>query len=112
MCPNRAHFQFHQFSKKRVEKILEDPDFRNRDRILRRDTCDYEKNIKYPGRFVSLTCRCLLDGLISRGTFAKYLDIDRDDIDDKLAEFGFFEDNYKKIKDGIKELNHEKIAFA
>jgi hypothetical protein len=38
-----------------------------------------------------------MDGKISRGIFAEYLEIDRADVDDYLAEMGFAEENYEKI---------------
>jgi len=39
----------------------------------------------------------LMEGKISRGTFAEYLEIDRAEVDDYLAEAGFVEENYEKI---------------
>jgi len=38
-----------------------------------------------------------MEGKISRGTFAEYLEIDRAQIDDYLDEVGFVEGNYAKI---------------
>jgi hypothetical protein len=38
-----------------------------------------------------------MEGKISRGTFAEYLEIDRAEIDDYLVEAGFMEQNYEKI---------------
>ena len=38
-----------------------------------------------------------MDGKISRGTFAEYLEIDRTQIDDYLEGVGFVEGNYAKI---------------
>jgi len=38
-----------------------------------------------------------MEGKISRGTFAEYLEIDRAEIDDYLDEVGFAEGNYAKI---------------
>ena len=80
-----------------VQKILADPHFRDLDRTLRRDLYEEYKPSKFPTRFISLACRCLMDGKISRGIFAEYLEIDRADIDDYLAEMGFAEENYEKI---------------
>jgi len=45
----------------------------------------------------ALCCRCLIEGKISRGVFASYLDIDRADIDSYLNKFGFREKNYEEI---------------
>jgi hypothetical protein len=52
---------------------------------------------KYPERYVSLCCRCFIEGKISRGVFASCLDIDRADIDSYLNKFGFRENNYEEI---------------
>ena len=38
-----------------------------------------------------------MEGKISRGTFAEYLEIDRTEIDDYLENAGFVEENYAKI---------------
>jgi len=38
-----------------------------------------------------------MEGKISRGTFAEYLEIDRAEIDDYVDEVGFIEENYAKI---------------
>jgi len=80
-----------------VQKILADPHFRDLDRTLRRGLHEQYKPSKFPARFISLACRCLMDGKISRGIFAEYLEIDPADIDDYLAEMGFAEENYEKI---------------
>ena len=52
---------------------------------------------KYPEKYVSLCCRCLIEGKITRGVFASYLDIDRADIDSYLNKFGFRENNCEEI---------------
>jgi hypothetical protein len=51
----------------------------------------------YPERYVSLCCRCLIEGKISRGVFSTYLEIDRSDIDSYLDNFGFRENNREEI---------------
>jgi len=38
-----------------------------------------------------------MEGKISRGVFAEYLEIDRSEIDDYLATVGFGEESYAKI---------------
>jgi hypothetical protein len=38
-----------------------------------------------------------MDGKISRGLFANYLEIDRAEIDGFLAKYGYMENNYEKI---------------
>ena len=83
--------------KPRVQKILDNPKFRDLDRSMRRKLYKGDRPSKFPSRFISLACRCLMEGKISRGTFAEYLEIDRAEIDDYLDEVGFVEDNYAKI---------------
>jgi len=83
--------------KSRVQKILDNPKFHNMDRSMRRKLYKGDRPSKFPSRFISLACRCLMEGKISRGTFAEYLEIDRAEIDDYLDEVGFAEGNYAKI---------------
>ncbi|MFO7665093.1 MAG: helix-turn-helix domain-containing protein [Desulfobacterales bacterium] len=78
-------------------KVLETPNFRDLDRDMRQGLSGKEKTSKFPSRFISLACRCLMEGKISRGTFAAYLEIDRTEIDDYLTAAGFGEENYAKI---------------
>jgi Zn-dependent peptidase ImmA (M78 family)/DNA-binding XRE family transcriptional regulator len=86
-----------RLKKSQVRKILDDPDFRDVDRIRRRNLYREEKASKFPSRFLSLACRCLMESKISRGTFAEYLEIDRSEVDDYLVEAGFVEETYEKI---------------
>jgi len=86
-----------RLKKSQVQKILGDPDFRDVDRTRRRSLYSEGKPSKFPSRFISLACRCLLEGKISRGTFSEYLEIDRAEIDEYLVEAGFMEHNYEKI---------------
>ena len=83
--------------KSQAQKILDDSGFRDVDRTRRRSLYSEDKPSKFPSRFISLACRCLLEGKISRGTFAKYLEIDRAEIDEYLNAAGFVEGNYAKI---------------
>ncbi|MEA3223993.1 MAG: hypothetical protein U9P49_12635 [Thermodesulfobacteriota bacterium] len=76
---------------------MADPVFCDVDRTLRRSLYSGGKPSKFPSRFISLACRCLLEGKISRGVFAEYTEIDRVDIDEYLVEAGFMEQNYEKI---------------
>jgi Zn-dependent peptidase ImmA (M78 family)/transcriptional regulator with XRE-family HTH domain len=80
-----------------VDQTLGDSRFRGIDRELRKGL--YFENIppKYPERYISIACRCLLEGIVSRGMFAKYLDIDRAHVDCFLEEHGFLDKNYEKI---------------
>lgn len=83
--------------KSQVDKILVDPAFRNLDRNQRRGLYAEQKPEKFPQRFISLACRCLMEGKISRGIFAEYMEIDRSEIDDYLSDAGYAVKNYEKI---------------
>lgn len=83
--------------KETVDKLLKDPAFRETDRQLRRGLYSTSKSGKYPERYISLAFRCLMEGKISRGTFASYLDIDRSEVDEYLSEVGFMEEYYDEI---------------
>jgi transcriptional regulator with XRE-family HTH domain len=83
--------------KSQAQKVLDNPEFRDLDRNIRRRLYSKDRPAKFPSRFISLACRCLMEGKISRGTFAGYLEIDRAEIDDYLEDVGFVEGNYAKI---------------
>ena len=86
------------FTKKEaVEELLRDSMFRKTDRQLRRGLYYTNQPDKFPERYISLAFRCLMEGKISRGTFADYLEIDRSEIDDFLSQAGFMEEYYDKI---------------
>ena len=86
-----------KLKKSQARKILDDSSFRDLDRTLRRELHEEYKTSRLPARYISLACRCLVEGKISRGTFAEYLEINRADVDEYLAEAGFVEENYEKI---------------
>jgi len=86
-----------KLKKPQAQKILDDSSFRDLDRTLRRELHEEYKTSRLPARYISLACRCLVEGKISRGTFAEYLEINRADVDDCLVEMGFAEENYEKI---------------
>jgi len=86
-----------KIKKSQVEKILSDSEFRNLDRDLRRGLYVEQQPEKFPHRYVSLACRCLMEGKISRGLFAEYLEINRSEIDDYLSATGYAVKNYEKI---------------
>ena len=83
--------------KQKVEEFLNEPQLRKVDRLMRRDLYYKTAPPKFPARYVSLACRCLIEGKISRGTFSGCLEIDRADVDHFLEERGFLEKNYEKI---------------
>jgi len=83
--------------KKDVEAHLADPAVRELDHTLRQEKQGDETPPQYPPRYVSLACRCLMDGVISRGVFAQYLGLERHEIDSFLAAKGFVEGHYEKI---------------
>ncbi|RPI52717.1 MAG: ImmA/IrrE family metallo-endopeptidase, partial [Deltaproteobacteria bacterium] len=78
-------------------KALDNPNFRDLDRNMRQMLHEKDGPSRFPSRFISLACRCLMEGKISRGVFAEYLEIDRSEIDDYLAAVGFGEASYAKI---------------
>jgi Zn-dependent peptidase ImmA (M78 family)/transcriptional regulator with XRE-family HTH domain len=83
--------------KSQAQKVLDNPEFRDLDHNMRRKLYNKDRPSKFPSRFISLACRCLMEGKISRGSFAEYLEIDRAEIDDYLEAVGFVEGNYAKI---------------
>jgi Zn-dependent peptidase ImmA (M78 family)/transcriptional regulator with XRE-family HTH domain len=83
--------------KSRAQKVLDNQKFRDLDHNMRRGLYNIDRPSKFPSRFISLACRCLMEGKISRGTFAVYLEIGRAEIDDYLDAAGFVEGNYAKI---------------
>ena len=83
--------------KVQAQKVLDNPEFRDLDHNMRRKLYNKDRPSKFPSRFISLACRCLMEGKISRGSFAEYLEIDRAEIDDYLEAVGFVEGNYAKI---------------
>jgi len=83
--------------KSQAQKVLDNPEFRDLDHNMRRKLYNKDRPSKFPSRFISLACRCLMEGKILRGSFAKYLEIDRAEIDDYLEAVGFVEGNYAKI---------------
>ena len=86
-----------ELKKSQVQRVLDNPKFRYLDRDVRRSLYSKDSPSRFPSRFISLACRCLMEGKISRGTFAQYLEIDRAEIDDYLEAAGFVEGNYAKI---------------
>jgi Zn-dependent peptidase ImmA (M78 family)/transcriptional regulator with XRE-family HTH domain len=86
-----------KLKKGQVEKILVNPEFRDLDHDLRRGLYGEHQPNKFPQRYISLACRCLMDGKISRGLFAEYMEIDRSEIDDYLSAAGYAIKTYEKI---------------
>lgn len=80
-----------------AKEILENPEIREMDRSHRRDLWTEDVSQKYPNRFTSLACRCLMEGKITRGAFANYLEIERHDVDSFLVKSGFAEEHYEEI---------------
>ena len=83
--------------KPNVEKAIDDPELGKIDHSMRVGMYPKHRRSKFPTRYVSLACRCLLEGRISRGTFAKYLEIERADVDGFLKKSGFMQESYEKI---------------
>lgn len=80
-----------------VEKTVDDPELTRIDRERRRGLFYGGKPSKFPERYIFLACRCLTEGKISRGTFAKCVAIDRSEVDRFLNKQGFLEKTYEKI---------------
>ena len=85
------------FKKSKAQKVLDDLEFRDLDRNMRRKMYTNDRPPKFPLRFISLACRCLMEGKISRGAFCFYMKIDRTEIDEYLEALGFVEGNYGKL---------------
>jgi len=86
-----------KLKKSQAQKVLDNPNFRDLDRNMRRKLYNSDRPPRFPSRFTFLACRCLMEGKISRGAFAEYLEIDRAEVDDYLDTAGFVEGNYAKI---------------
>jgi len=84
--------------KGQVQKIIQHPKRKELDRTLRRRLLTAGTVNKYPERYISLCCRCLMEGKISRGVFAKYMEINRADVDSYLNKFGYQENNYEEME--------------
>jgi Zn-dependent peptidase ImmA (M78 family)/transcriptional regulator with XRE-family HTH domain len=80
-----------------VPNLINDPIISEKTRLIQRKQYIKEKPSMFPERYVSIACRCLMEGKISRGVYAKYLNIDRSDIDRFLANRGFKGKGYEKI---------------
>jgi len=86
-----------QIHRSEVRKTLDNPELSRVDRVMRRGLFFAGNPSTFPERYIFLACRSLLEGKISRGTFAKYLEIDRSDVDHTLREQGFLEETYEEI---------------
>lgn len=81
----------------KVEKAVENSKLLRIDRERRQELYYQGKPSKFPARYIYLACRCLIEGKISRGTFARYLEIDRVEVDRYLKKQSFLEETYEKI---------------
>jgi len=57
--------------KEYVKKVLDDQEVRKLDQARRKGLYDKKRPAKLPERYIFLACRCVMEGKISRGTFAK-----------------------------------------
>ncbi len=80
-----------------VHSLLREPRLSEKDRLKRRFLKEKKTPPKFPERYISLCCRCLMEGKISRGLFSEFLELDRMDIDRFLKAHGHLEENYEKI---------------
>ena len=86
-----------KLKKSAVERALSNPELSRIDKVLRQGLFFAGSPSKYPERYVFLACRCVVEGIISRGTFAQYLDLERDRVDRFLKRQGFLEETYDEI---------------
>jgi len=89
--------KLNRIPKSTVEQTLNDEEFRRMDRKLRKGLYLRTTPSKFPARYLSLACRCLIEGKISRGVFARYVEIDRSQVDRYLRKHGFIDNYYEKI---------------
>jgi len=85
-----------KLSQRDVARVLANRELAQTDRFLRRRLYAHQAS-KFPERFIFIACRCLLEGKISRGVFASYLEINRAEIDEYLKKQGFEETTYEKV---------------
>jgi Zn-dependent peptidase ImmA (M78 family)/DNA-binding XRE family transcriptional regulator len=82
-------------AKESANNILNDNNFKELDKSMRHS--EYNEPDTFPEKFISLACRCLIEGKISRGTFSNYLNIGRHEVDDFMEEHGYTVTNYEEI---------------
>jgi XRE family transcriptional regulator, fatty acid utilization regulator len=81
-----------------VDKLVKEDALSEMDKKKRKDLYRLAGSpLQFPTRFIMLACRCLIEGKISRGVFAKYLEIDIADIDAYLKSWGIVEKTYEEI---------------
>jgi Zn-dependent peptidase ImmA (M78 family)/transcriptional regulator with XRE-family HTH domain len=83
--------------KSKVNDVIKGTKLRMMDRAMRQDLSRLDNPTKFPRKYISLACRCLIEGLISRGVFAEYVGIYRADVDNYLMEQGFEEESYERV---------------
>ncbi len=83
--------------KPKVEDVMKGSKLRVMDRAMRQDLSSRDTPPKFPRKYISLACRCLIEGLISRGIFAEYVGVYRADVDNYLMEQGFEEESYERV---------------
>jgi len=75
--------------KRGAKKVLDDPKLRRMDKEKRYG--DWKDVPEFPSRYVDLAFRGMQLGLISRGIFAQYVEIDRQEIGQFLKRYGLNE---------------------
>ncbi len=79
-----------------VEKVLNDPALR---RLYWREKCGgWTDAQKFPSRYVNMAFKCMQTGKVSRGQFANYMEIDRQEIPQFLWEYGLDENTDYEIE--------------
>lgn len=77
-------------ARKEAHRVLADPELKTVDRRLR--FSDLTKVSPLPDRYVAISFRCMQLGQISRGKFAEFMEIDRQEIPGFLNQYGLDED--------------------
>jgi Zn-dependent peptidase ImmA (M78 family)/transcriptional regulator with XRE-family HTH domain len=89
-----------RLKRSQVNNALQNPGVREVDKGMRQELYSEASPSTFPEKYIFLALKCFSEGRISRGTFAKYLDIGREEIDEYLDAHG------------LQEVIYEKVAFA
>lgn len=72
-----------------VEKVLNDPALKKL--YWQEKSGGWKDTPKFPSRYVNMAFKCMQTGKVSRGQFADYMEIDRQEIPQFLTEYGLDE---------------------
>jgi len=77
-------------NREEARRVIADPELRSLDPRL--PFSDFTQVSKFPDRYVAIAFRCMQLGQISRGKFAEFMEIDRQEIPGFLSRYGLDED--------------------